>query len=134
MALTAERGTLKRAHGPRSYFLAASVKAIKGGIAVVAAGYAKPAVTATGLTAVGMFIETVDNSAGAAGAARVLVEEGEFLFANSATDPVAQADVGANVYLVDDETIAKTSGTNTRSIAGKLTALEGGQAWVKIAL
>jgi hypothetical protein len=134
MALSSARGTLKRAHGPRSYLLAASVKAIQGGIAVLAGGYAKPAVTATGLTAVGMFVETVDNSSGAAGAARATVEEGEFLFAISATDPVAQADVGAIVYLVDDETIAKTSGTNTRSIAGKLTAIDGGQAWVKIGL
>jgi len=134
MALSSARGTLKRASGPRSYLLAAGAVAIKGGIAVLAAGYAKPGVTALSLTAIGMFIEDVDNSGGTAGAARALVEEGQFLFANSATDPVTQAEVGTNCYIVDDETVAKTSGTNTRSVAGKVTGLEGGQVWVKLGL
>lgn len=134
MALTAERGTLKKAPGPRSFPLAASAKAIKGGIAVLAAGYAKPGLTALNLTAAGIFIETVDNAGGTAGAKQATVEEGEFLFAIAAADPVTQTDVGADVYIVDDETVAKTSGANTRSRAGKLTAIEGGQAWVKITL
>jgi hypothetical protein len=134
MALTAERGTLKKAKGPRSFPLAAGVKATKGGIAVLAAGYAKSGVTALNLIAAGMFIETVDNTNGAAGDKRADVEEGEFLFAIASADPVAQADVGSDVFIVDDETIAKTNGANTRSRAGKLTGIEGGQAWVKIGL
>lgn len=134
MALSSERGTLKQARGPRAYPVATAVKTYKGGIAVLAAGYVKPGVTATGLIAAGLFIETVDNSAGAAGDTRAHVEEGTFLLDVSATDPVTQADVGADVYIVDDETIAKTSGTNTRSIAGKLVGVENGMAWVKIGL
>lgn len=134
MSLTVERGTPKKAPGARSYPLAAGAKALAGGIAVLAAGYAKPGTTAVNLTAVGMFTSTVDNTGGAAGAKRAPVEEGEFLFAIAAADPVTQTDVGTDVYIVDDETVAKTSGSNTRSRAGKLAGIEGGQAWVKIGL
>lgn len=134
MTLSAARGTPKQARGPRAYPVAASTKTYKGGIAVLSAGYAKPGSTALNLLPVGMFIETVDNSAGVAGAQVAHVEEGVFLLDVSSTDPVAQADVGGDVYIVDDETIAKTSGTNTRSKAGKLVGLSGGKAWVKIGL
>lgn len=134
MALTSERGTLKQARGPRAYPVAAAVKTYKGGIAVLASGYVKPGVTATGLLAAGMFIDSVNNVAGAAGDALAQVEEGTFLFDVASADPVTQADVGADVYIVDDETIAKTSGTNTRSVAGKLIGVENGMAWVKIGL
>jgi hypothetical protein len=134
MSLSAPRGTLKLARGPRAYPVAAATKTFKGGIAVLSAGHVKPGSTAVNLIAAGMFSESVDNSAGTAGAQVAHVEEGTFLFDVAASDPVAQADVGGDVYIVDDETIAKTNGTNTRSRAGKLVGLSGGKAWVKIGL
>ncbi|CAM4094376.1 hypothetical protein [Acinetobacter pragensis] len=42
----------------------------------------------------------------------------QFLVRNSTTDPVTQADLGAVVYMEDNQTIAKTDGTNTLSVAG----------------
>lgn len=42
----------------------------------------------------------------------------QFLVRNSATDPVTQADLGAVVYIEDNQTIAKTDGTGTRSVGG----------------
>lgn len=41
-------------------------------------------------------------------------------FANStAGDLIAQTECGSNVYVVDDEKVAKTNGSNTRSVAGR---------------
>lgn len=132
-ALTAARNTLERAGDVVGYPVKASVKPIQGGIAVLNAGYAAPATTATGLIAIGRFEETVDNTSGADGALSVQVKRGTFRFANSsAGDAIAQADVGADCYIVDDQTVAKTSGTNTRSVAGKIIAVDSVGVWVKI--
>ena len=43
-----------------------------------------------------------------------------------------QADVGADCYIVDDQTVAKTNGTNTRSVAGKIIAVDADGVWVKL--
>ena len=132
-ALTAARNTLERAGDVVGYPVKASVKPIQGGIAVLNAGYAAPATTATGLIAIGRFEETVDNTSGADGALSAQVKRGTFRFGNSsAGDAIAQADVGADCYIVDDQTVAKTSGTNTRSVAGKIIAVDSVGVWVKI--
>lgn len=132
-ALTAARNTPERAGDVVSYPVKASVKPILGGIAVLNAGYAAPGTTATGLIAIGRFEDTVDNTAGANGAVSVEVKRGTFKFGNSAAgDLIAQADVGADCYIVDDQTVAKTNGTNTRSVAGKIIAVDADGVWVKI--
>jgi hypothetical protein len=42
-------------------------------------------------------------------------------FANSAsTDTITQTEVGSNCYIVDDQTVAKTSNSSARSIAGRV--------------
>jgi hypothetical protein len=84
-ALTAARNTPQRAGDILGYPVKASVKPIQGGIAVLSAGYAAPATTATGLIAVGRFEETVDNTSGADGALSVQVRRGTFRFGNSAS-------------------------------------------------
>lgn len=132
-ALTSARNTLERAGAVVGYPVKASVKPIQGGIAVLSAGYAAPGTTATGLIAVGRFEETVDNTAGANGDVSVQIKRGTFKFGNSsAGDLIAQADVGADCYIVDDQTVAKTSATNTRSVAGKIIAVDADGVWVKI--
>lgn len=132
-ALTTARNTPERAGDVIGYPVKASVKPIQGGIAVLNAGYAAPGTTATGLIAIGRFEETVDNSTGADGALSVRVKRGTFKFANSAAgDLIAQADAGADCYIVDDQTVAKTSATNTRSVAGKIIAVDADGVWVQI--
>ncbi len=132
-ALTTARNTPERAGDVLGYPVKASVKPIQGGIAVLDAGYAAPGTTATGLIAVGRFEETVDNTGGANGALSVLVKRGTFKFGNSpAGDLIVQADVGADCYIVDDQTVAKTSGANTRSVAGKIIAVDADGVWVKV--
>jgi hypothetical protein len=41
------------------------------------------------------------------------------------------ADVGKQCYLVDDQTVAKTDGTNTRSPAGFVRDVDADGVWVE---
>ena len=112
--------------------MAANVNIFAGSIVMRnAAGYLATGATATGGIAVGRAEATVNNSAGVAGARVVEYRRGVFAFANSAAaDQIAQADVGKLCYLVDDQTVAKTDGTGTRSRAGIVDGIEGNQVWV----
>lgn len=101
-------------------------------VAANATGFATPGATATTLTYLGRAEETVDNSAGAAGAKTVLVRRNKaFLFANLAADPVTQASFGKVAYIVDDQTVAATDGGGTRSAAGKVVGVESGGVWIE---
>lgn len=134
-ALTAARNTQERIGEVFDFPVKAAVKPLQGGIAVLNAGYAAPGTTATGLVAIGRFEDTYDNSAGAAGDLTARVKRGVFKFANSsAGDLIAQADVGADCYIVDDQTVAKTNGTSTRSRAGQIVAVDADGVWVQIGL
>jgi hypothetical protein len=135
VAATADRNTKKRDGDVLDFPVKANTKIFQGTLVVLDAGYAAPGRTAVGLIAVGMCLETVDNTGGAAGALKVRVDQGTFQFANSsAGDLIAQADVGADCFIVDDQTLAKTNGTNTRSRAGKITAVESTGVWVHLEL
>lgn len=135
MALAAARNTKERAGDVEEYPVKASTTCYQGGLAVLNAGYAAPGTAATGLVAIGRFEDTADNSAGAAGAIKARVKRGKFLFANSASaDLIAQADAGASCYIVDDQTVAKTDATGTRSRAGIIVGVETAGVWVQIGL
>ena len=58
-----------------------------GTIVAIDAGYAAPGATATGKIAAGLADETVDNTAGSAGALTIRVKPGIFKFVNLAGDP-----------------------------------------------
>jgi hypothetical protein len=132
-ALTTERNTLARAGEVFGFPVKASTTVYQGALVVLNAGYAAPGTAATGLIAVGCAISSA--TAVAAGDASVRVARGVFRFGNSASaDLIAQADVGADCFIVDDQTVAKTSDTNTRSRAGKIVAVEAGGVWVQIGL
>lgn len=135
-ALTADRATAERQGDEFSYDVAAAVVCLAGGIAVLdAAGNVKPAVVATGLVCAGRFEETVDNSAGAAAAVKAKVRSGVFRYGNSAAaDAITKAEIGDNCYLVDDQTVAKTDATATRSAAGKIVDVDSAGVWVRMGL
>ena len=100
--------------------------------AINASGFAVEGSTATTLTYFGRFEESVDNSGGAAGDVTVLVRRKKaFKWKNSGSDAVVQADMGKTCYIVDDETVAKTNGTNTRSAAGKVIKIDTDGVWVE---
>lgn len=134
-ALTAERDTLMHEIVHLDWLpVAATTKIWAGSICCAnAAGYAVPGATATTLTAAGRAERTVDNLAGAAGDKKVEIRRGIFLFGNSAAaDAIAIAERYDLCYIVDDQTVAKTDGTGTRSVAGRIVNVEPAGVWVHI--
>lgn len=133
-ALSTARNTPERAGEVFGFPVKGSTTVYQGSLVALNAGYAAPGATATGRIAVGRAEETVAN-AGSDGAVAVNVKRGVFKFGNSAAgDAIAQADAGADCYIVDDQTVAKTSATNTRSIAGKIVAVDSDGVWVQVGL
>lgn len=132
-ALTASRNTPMKDRKLIGFPVAANVKIFAGAlVALNANGYLVPGSVSTTLRYQGRADEFCDNTGGIDGAKTVTVRRLQaFKFANAATDPVAQADVGNPVYIVDDQTVAKTSGGNTRSPAGRLLAVEVDGVWIE---
>ncbi len=132
-AAAADRDTIRR-DGHKAVAPMAATTKIFGGtlVCVNSAGYATKGATSTTLKALGVAEQTVDNSAGAAGDLAVPYRrDGWFRFDNSgSTDAITLADVGADCYIVDDSTVAKTSGTNTRSVAGKVRDVDAAGVWI----
>lgn len=134
MALSANRNTVERANNLFHFPVAASTKIYQGSLVCVnSSGLAVPASTSTTLKCVGRAEQVADNSSGLAGEIKIQVKRGCFKFANSVgADLIALKDVGGNAYLVDDQTLALTNGSNTRSIAGIIRDVEGDGVWIEI--
>ncbi|MEN9631581.1 MAG: hypothetical protein RJA10_4809 [Pseudomonadota bacterium] len=133
-ALTADRPTPKRTGKHLSLPVAAATRIFAGGIVCVnTSNLAVNGATAANLKAAGVAKEQVDNTAGAAGDLRVEVERGTFLFANSAAgDLIALQDIGSTCFIVDNQTVAKTNGSSTRSAAGVIRDVDTAGVWVEI--
>lgn len=100
-------------------------------VAASATGFATPGATATTLAYLGMADANADNSAGGDGAVSVPVRRGKaFKWGNDTADPVTQASLGRPCFIVDNRTVAKTHGTNTRSQAGIVLGLDTDGVWV----
>lgn len=131
-ALTAGRNTHRRDGDILSLPVAAAVKIFEGSlVARDGSGDARPGRTATTDKGVGRAEALADNTSGAAGAITVQIRKGIFKFANSAAgDLIANVDIGNDCFIVDDQTVAKTNGTSTRSVAGKVFAVDTDGVWV----
>lgn len=114
--------------------VAAATKIYAGSlVAIDASGNANDGDTATGLRGIGRAEEQVDNSAGLAGAKTVNVRTGVFRFGNSgSSDAITNAEIGSPCYIVDDQTVAKTSGSGTRSVAGLVHFVDASGVWVDL--
>ena len=133
-ALTADRPTLAQ-DGVLRTFPVEAAKLVYAGALVMLNGAANavPGATATGLVALGRAEARAANSLGAAGAITVRVRRGVFAFVNSTgADAIGNANVGATVYAVDDQTMALTNGTNTRSAVGTVHHVDADGVWVEI--
>lgn len=132
-ALTADRATPKRTGKDLSLPAAANAVIYAGSIVCVnSTGYAVKGSTSTTLKAAGVALQRVDNTGGADGALQVPVERGIWRFANSAsTDQIALTDIGTTCYIVDDQTVAKTNGSATRSAAGTVRDVDASGVWVE---
>lgn len=133
-ALTKDRNTVRRDGVQYSDPVAASTRIYAGALVCLnASGNAVPGSVSTTLKARGVAQEQVDNSSGAAGDKRVETRRGVFPFANSAsTDEITRADIGNSAYIVDDQTVAKTHATNTRSVAGVIRDVDSDGVWIEI--
>ena len=133
-ALSADRNTPIRTAEDFEFPVAASTLIYAGSLVCInASSLATKGAVATTLKCVGIATERADNSAGLASAIRVKVRRGCFRFANSsAADLIALADIGADCFIVDDQTVAKTNGGATRSIAGKIRDVDADGVWVQI--
>ena len=124
-----------RAEGDFLYHpLAAGVVIYAGAqVCLDAAGNLVPGGEATTLTAAGRAEERVDNTGGASGDKSARVRRGVFRWDYSAAaDEITRADIGAAAYVVDDQTVARTDGTGTRSAAGIIRDVDAQGVWVKV--
>jgi len=141
-ALAIERNTNFAGVSPArgTYPIKANVRIFKGGIlGLDTAGRAMPGDTiANGcVKIVGKSSATYDNRTGsvlggAAAAVDVEVEYGVFQYLSAAGggDDIAADDVGKVCFVVDDQTVALTNGTDTRAIAGLITEVRDGRPYI----
>jgi len=131
MALTKDVNTPEREGALVSRPAAGGARVFAGSmVAVSAGGNASSAANAPGLKVIGRAEAAVDNSAGIAGEKTVTVKRGVFRFANSATQPLGNADIFGTAYVEDDGTVAKIT---TNSIpAGKVIDIDTDGVWVEI--
>lgn len=116
--------------------LKAAAVVFDGALVVLTGGYGKPGVTGLGLIAAG-FADHRATTAGSVtggatdggicsnGSLAIRVRQGIGKLGNSAsTDQIAQTDRGNLCYIVDDQTVAKTDGGGTRSVAGVIMGVD----------
>ncbi|MBA2686856.1 MAG: hypothetical protein H0U64_02025 [Gemmatimonadaceae bacterium] len=131
-ALTANRDTLEMASAHSQLHSEIGTDATqyyKGGIICVSTvtGKMVKGTTATTLIAIGRCEENV--LTGTSNTREINARSGTFKFGNSsAADLIAADDIGKACYIVDDQTVALTDGTGTRSRAGIIekVAADGG--------
>lgn len=131
VALTENRSTRQMLPGDRVGLLGANQAIFAGALLMRnASGLIIKGATATGSFGVGRAEEAGASTTG--GVTNQKFREGIFCFANSASaDLIATTDIGTVCYIVDDQTVAKTSGTNTRSPAGAVVDVDATGVWVR---
>lgn len=132
-ALTKDRNTPEAIGDMREGPVAAATVIFAGAIVMRnAAGDLIEAATAVGLVGVGRAEKRADNSGGSAGDIAAAYRPGIFRFDNSAAaDEITAAEIGKPCFAVDDQTVAKTDGTATRSIAGFVDHVDEQGVWVR---
>jgi predicted RecA/RadA family phage recombinase len=130
-ALSENRPTKQLNAGDRNGLLGATQAIFAGSILMRStAGHLVKGATATGSVGVGRAEAAVTSTT--AGVTNQPFREGIFHYANSAAgDLIATADIGAVCYIVDDQTVAKTSATATRSPAGIVFDVDANGVWVR---
>lgn len=98
-----------------------------------AAGFIVRGAVAVGCFGVGVAEQPANNTAGANGALLARYQTGITARFRNATagDLIVQADVGRVAWILDDDQVAKTNGTATRSPAGIIEAVDAQGVWVR---
>jgi len=101
-------------------------------VCVNANGYAVPADDTSGLIFVGIAREYVDNSSGSDGDENVVLRR-RGLFKMELGTAITQANVGDNVFIVDDETVDLTAQTDNDIFCGIIAGyIDSTHAWIDI--
>lgn len=132
--LTEDRNTPRASGDIRVGLVAANTLIFAGALVMRdASGNLIEGQTATGLVGVGRAEERADNSTGSAGDIAVKYRPGIYRFANSSgADEITDADIGSKCFAVDDQTVARTDGTATRSPAGTVDQVDAQGVWVRL--
>lgn len=131
--LTADRNTLERT-GDYRYGPVGADELIHAGAIVMrdATGHLVAGQTATGLIGVGRANGRANNSGGSNGDLALTYKVGTFRYENSAAaDAITAAEIGGIAWAVDDQTVAKTNGSASRSPAGIIEDVDANGVWVR---
>lgn len=135
-ATTVDRATPTQSGETIALPVAASTK-IPAGVMVQnnASGWAVNGAATAANRTIGISLEMADNSNGSNGDIKVEVRRKIVaIFGNSASgDLIAAADIGNLCYVVDNQTVAKTSDTNARPVAGKIVDVDNRGVHVEFA-
>lgn len=132
MALSADRNTPRAEGDVYQQGMAANTLVYAGAIVMRnAAGYLLKGATATGSVGVGRAEERKTGGANA-GDETLKFRPGLYRYKNSSsTDQITVAQIGDVCWIVDDETVAKTDGSATRSPAGFIRDVDTLGVWVE---
>ena len=133
-ALTSNRYTKHRDGLVSAHPVKAAVRIYKGSLVCAdSTGFAVPGADTASYVFLGIALEEANNTSGANGAQTVRVQTlGVFSFAKSGS--ITQANVGVNLYIADDQTVALAATTTNDILCGQLEALDGNDVWVRIQL
>ncbi|GIT85410.1 hypothetical protein [Roseobacter sp. OBYS 0001] len=133
VALTKGRTTPRLDGDLREGAVAANATLFTGAILMRnSSGYIFDGRVGTGAVGVGVCLADVDNTGGSAGDVTVVFRQGTYSFANSAgADEITAVHIGSVAYAVDDQTVARTNGSNTRSPAGVIEGVDARGVWVR---
>jgi hypothetical protein len=138
MALTADVISVRYGspdgHQPLNYGIKASTTVYRGQIAILKSGVLIATPDATTNVVVGVVDKagpgTANSGPGIAGgstdgAVTAEIQTGAFFFAcSTSSDALTVADIGSTVYVYDQVTVAKTDGSSSRPVAGKLVQID----------
>lgn len=132
-ALNAPRSTVARSGDMREFPVKAGAKIWQGAlVAIDATGHAVAASEDAAQRVIGRADETADNTAGADGAIRCRARVAVFRWNNSTgVDEIVASDIGGAAFAVDDQTVAKTSASDTRPVAGVIFDVDADGVWIK---
>lgn len=134
-ALTENRYTKHRDGIITAHPVKAGAHIYKGSLVCAdATGYAVAGDDAAGLTVLGVSIEECNNTAGGDAAMSVRVQAGG-VFSFLKSGAITQADLGAVLYVKDDQSVALAAGVSNNIACGRLEALDGSAAvWLRLQL
>jgi hypothetical protein len=129
-------GTPGNASQPINQGIKATVTVYRGSVAITRSGFVVPATTVQSTDLVWGIIDqagpgTIDGGPGitggtADGTITVDIATGSFwLNQGTGSDAIAQANVGASCYLMNENTVGLTSAGNSRPVAGIILAVAG---------